>query len=190
MSKLQPLTAEEQRMAEQYLYLVDAFLRRKHLDSSEYYDVAIFGLLKAIQWEYRNRNPPKDKNIFGLIEVCMRQEVINEWRYQGREMRRGDRESFSLDYISANTDAGGFSLYDVVADPRQKTVVQVEAKDLVSRVLAVATPREREAIDLLCFGYETSEIAENLGIAHSTVCRILYAPTAQLALLHHRATGV
>ena len=40
--------------------------------------------------------------------------------------------------------------------------------------MAVATPREREAIDLACLGYETHEIAELLGIARNTAYRILY----------------
>ena len=45
MSKMEPLTVEEQEMAEQYFYLVDKFLKREHLDPNEYYDVVIFGYL-------------------------------------------------------------------------------------------------------------------------------------------------
>lgn len=152
---LSPLTLAEQALADQYYYLVDAFLRRKRLDPNEYYDVVIFGFLAAIQRECRNPNPPENKNIFGLIEVCMERAVFQEWRRQGREARRGDHESLSLDYISADTDTGEFSLYEVVADTQQNTAIQVEAADLAERILAVATPREREAIDLACLGYET-----------------------------------
>lgn len=173
MSKMEPLTVEEQEMAEQYFYLVDKFLKREHLDPNEYYDVVIFGYLQAIQRECRNPNPPEKKNIYGLIEVCMKRAVLMEWRCQYRDMRKGNREGLSLDCIPAQTDDGEFSLYDIVADVRQSTEVQVEAQDLAERVLVVATPREREAIDLACLGYETREIAQMLGITRSTASRIL-----------------
>ena len=169
-----PLSPAEQALAEQYFYLVDKFLYRKRLDPTEYFDVAIFGFLKAIQRECRSQNPPDNKNLYGLIEVCMRQAVIDEWRYQGRYIRAGAYKSLSLDCAPANTDDGEFSLYEIVADPLQRTDIQVESKDLAERALAVATRREREVIDLISFGYDTAEIAEILGIAHSTASRILY----------------
>lgn len=173
MSQMEPLTVKEQEMAEQYFYLVDKFLKHEHLDPNEYYDVVIFGYLQAIQRECRNPNPPEKKSIYRLIAVCMKRAVLMEWRHQYQDMRKGDREGLSLDCIPAQTDDGEFSLYDVVADARQNTAVQVEAQDLAERVLAVATPREREAIDLACLGYEAREIAQILGITRATASRIL-----------------
>ncbi len=174
MSKMEPLTAEEQELAEQHLYLVDQFLQRKRLDPQEYYDVVIFGYLQAIQQECRRNWPEENKNFHGLAEVCMRSAVFMEWRRQSQNMRKGDREKLSLDCTSADMDDGEFSLYEIVADTRQRTEIQVEAKDLAERVLAVATAREREAIDLARLGYEAREIADILGIARNTASRTLY----------------
>lgn len=173
VEKMPPLTAEEQKMAEDYYYLVDEFLHRKRLDSNEYFDVVIFGYLQAIQRECRNPNPPEKKNFHGLVEVCMKRAVFQEWRYKGCEMREADRLALSLDGIPAGTDNEDFSMYEIVADVRQNTAIQVEASDLIDRVLAVATPRERETIDLACLGYEPYEIAEMLGITQNTTYRIL-----------------
>lgn len=173
MKEMEPLTPDEQKMAEDYFHLVDKFLRKKRLDPGEYFDVAIFGYLQAVQRECRNPNPPEKKNIYGLIEVCMERAVLQEWRRQYQDRRKGDRESLSLDYIPAHTDDGELPLCDVVADIRQKTEIQVEAKDLAKRALAVATPREREAIGLACLGYEAHEIAQMLGIAVNTASRTL-----------------
>lgn len=173
MKEMEPLTPDEQKMAEDYFHLVDKFLRKKRLDPGEYFDVAIFGYLQAVQRECRNPNPPEKKNIYGLIEVCMERAVLQEWRSQYRDKRQGDHGSLSLDYIPAHTDDGEFSLYDVVADIRQKTEFQVEAKDLAKRALAVATLREREVIGLACLGYEAREIAQMLGIARNTAYRTL-----------------
>lgn len=174
MSKLEPCTVEEQEMAEKYFYLVDKYLQRNRLDRNEYYDVVIFGYLQAIQRECRNPNPPENKNIYGLIEICMERAILQEWRRQHREMRKGDYEGWSLDSIPADTDESELSFYDAVADVRQRPEAQVEMRDLTQRVLAVATLREREAMDLVALGYETREIAEILGITRNTASRILY----------------
>lgn len=174
IDKMPPLTAEEQVMAEEYFYLVDDFLRRKRLDPSEYYDVVIFGYLQAIQRECRSQNPPENKNFHGLVEVCMKRAVFLDWRYKSKVKRKSDFMALSLNGIPADTDSGEFALHDVVADTRQNTAVQVEAQDLTERVLAVATPREREAIDLVCQGYEPFEIAELLGITCNTVYHTLH----------------
>lgn len=171
---MEPLTTEEQEAAKRHFCLVDEFLQRKRLNPNEYYDVVIFGYLQAIQREHRNPNPPENKNIYGLIEVCMERAVLMERRYQHQDKRWMGCETLSLDCIPANTDDGEFSIYDVVADAQQRTEAQVEARDLTERVLAVATSREREAIDLACLGYETHEIAQLLGITRNTASRILY----------------
>lgn len=174
VEKMSPLTAEEQKMAEDYYYLVDEFLRRKRLDPNEYFDVVIFGYLQAIQRECRSPNPPEKKNFHGLMEVCMKRAVYQDWRHKGREIREADRLALSLDSIPAGVDNEDFSLYEVVADVRQNTAIQVEASDLTDRVMAVATPREREAIDLVRLGYETHEVAEILGIACNTASHPIY----------------
>lgn len=168
-----PLTAEEQEMATEHFHMVDEFLRCKRLDPNEYFDVVIFGYLQAIQYECRNENSPENKNFHGLVEVCMKRAVQQDWRHKYREMRTADRLALSLDGLPVDTDGGEFSLYEIIADVRQNTAIQVEAQDLTDRVLAVATSREHEMIDLVCKGYESHEIAEILGISRNTVYRIL-----------------
>ena len=173
MSTLQPLTTEEQEMAELYFYLIDEFLARKKLDASEYYDVAVFGYLEAIQRECRNPNPPENKNFVGLVRTCMKRAVQQEWRKMWREKRRGDLTGLSLDIGHTVSESEDRTLYDFVPIAKQDIQAQVEAADLAQRVLAVATPREREAIDLAFLGSGASEIAEILGIARNTANRIV-----------------
>ena len=174
MSKIEPLTVKEREMVEQYHYLVADFLQRKRLAPNQYYDIVIFGYLQAIQRECRNPSPTHQKNIYGLIEVCMNRAVLQEWRCQYQIKRTGDRKHLSLDRIPAHTDDDELSLYAVIADTQQNTETQVEARDLTERIRAIATPREREALDLVCLGYETREVAQKLGIARNTASRTLY----------------
>ena len=46
---MKPLTAEEQHLAAENHDLVFAFLKEKELPIDVYYDVVIFGYLKAVQ---------------------------------------------------------------------------------------------------------------------------------------------
>lgn len=174
MSKIEPLTVKGREMVEQYHYLVADFLQRKRLAPNQYYDIVIFGYLQAIQRECRNSSPLPQKNICGLIEICMNRAVLQEWRRQYQIKRTGDRKQLSLDRIPAHTDDDELSLYAVIADTQQNIETQVEARDLIERIFAVATPREREALELACLGYKTHEIAQMLGIAQNTASRTLY----------------
>ncbi|WP_298034307.1 ECF-type sigma factor [uncultured Dysosmobacter sp.] len=173
MHALQPLTSVEQAMAEKYFYLVDEFLRRNRLDPSDYYDVVIFGYLKAVQRECRRNWPKGDKNFLGLANICMKCAVFQEWRRLGTHKRNADRLSMSFDSIPVHTDEGEFSLYEVVADTSMDTEGQVIGEDLINRMLAEATPREREAIDYYRLGFEAREIAAFMSISVNTAARTL-----------------
>ncbi|WP_298029727.1 ECF-type sigma factor [uncultured Dysosmobacter sp.] len=173
VSSLQPLTVEEQGMAEKYIDRVDKFLRRKRLDPDEYYDVVIFGYLAAIQRECRNPAPPEKKNFFALLDICMERAVYMEWNRQNADMRRGDRMALSLDSVPAHTDDGVFSLYDVVPSPCADVASEVINRDLIDRALEVGTSRQLEMIQYAMDGYEAHEIAEIFGLSRQTVSRTL-----------------
>lgn len=169
MRKLYPLTSEEQKFAEIHIDLVDKFLRFERLDPAEYYDIVIFGYLEAVQKQYRDPIAEERQNFKALAKICMRHAVGEDWKFQNKEKRRGN--PLSLDYVEADED--DYSFYDLIKDTVQDAENQVVDSDLIARILAVATPREREAIDLACLGYETREIAEIMGIAGNTASATL-----------------
>ncbi len=163
-------------MAVQYLYLVDEFLRRKRLDPNEYYDVAIFGYLEAIQREcrYSDSYPEKEKNLPGLIITCIKHAVCQKWKNQCRDVRKANWLSISLDGAPACANDGNeISLYEAIADTRVNIEDSVIKRDLIQRILAEATPRERKAIDYACADFETHEIAVLMGVTVNTASRFL-----------------
>lgn len=176
MRRLYPLTSEEQEFAAIHVDLVDKFLRYERLDPAEYYDIVIFGYLEAVQKQFRAPIDEDKQNFKALAKICMRHAVGEDRKFQNKEKRRGD--PMSMDYLGTDTDGDDFSFHDLIGDATQATENQALDSDLITRILAVATPREREAIDLVCQGYETREIAEILGIARST---------ASTTLCHFRA---
>ena len=78
---LQPLTLEEQEVAENNIGIVDKFLRKMRLDPSEFYDVVIFGYLEGIQRACRNASD-EFQDITGLLWTCMKRKVGVELRYR------------------------------------------------------------------------------------------------------------
>jgi len=174
MKTLPPLTDEERELAEKYHHLIDKFLRRKRLDPSEYYDVAVFGYLSAIQQECRSGDqyPEEKKNFLGLVEVCMRNAVYAEWASLKLEKSKANLLSVSFDAIRVpDTES---SLYEILEDPGVNIEESVAARDLVERLLAEATPREREIAEYICLGYEPGEVAEKTGLPPSTIRQYLY----------------
>ncbi len=174
MGALTPLTPEEQEMAVKHLYLVDEFLRRKHLDTDEYYDVVIFGYLAAIQMNCRDKDYPEEKkNFHGLAEICMRNAVYSEWRYLGREKNKANRMSTSFDALM---DLGEeeFSLYEIIEDTTINIENSIAAQDLIDCALAEDTPKERKAIEYTCLGFKPREIAEIMDTTPFAISCILY----------------
>lgn len=174
MKTLPPLTDEERELAEKYHHLIDEFLRRKRLDPSEYYDVAVFGYLSAIQQECRSGDqyPEEKKNFIGLVEVCMRNAVYEEWAERKWSTKKANYMSVSIDAIRVpDTDS---SLYEILEDPWVNIEESVAARDLVERLLAEAQPRERRVAEYICMGYTPYEAAEKLGLPPITVSRYLY----------------
>lgn len=171
MCKQQPLTAEEQRLAEENLYMVDRFLRERRIDPNEYYDVVVFGYLEAIQ--YHTRVSPEN-NLFSLCMAFMRRKLWMEYRRMLAYKRLGDRTALSLDHPLKTAGDSSFFLLETVHDKQQDIAQQAEALDLIHRMLSIATPREREAMLLACAGNGPKEIAQMLGIARETASSTLY----------------
>ncbi len=173
MKSLQPLTPEEQELAVKHFNLVDEFLHRKRLDPNEYYDVVIFGYLAAIQQGCRKDYPEEKKNFFGLIEVCMRNAVYQEWIGMGREKRKANQLSISLDAM-LNADEDEFPIYEIIEDARINIEDLIVNRDLIDRLLTEATPREREAFEYACLGFNLQETAEIMDVSSGTIRRFLY----------------
>lgn len=171
MRKLAPFTPEEQAFAEEHHYLVDKFLRIKRLSPADYYDVVIFGFLEAVQQHHRDPIALERQNFAAFAFICMEYAVGEDWKYKLRPMRRGD--PFSLD-AAMSDDNDGFSFYSLLSDTKQDPEKQVEIQALIARLLEVATPRELEAIELVCQGYTSREVSEILGVSPATGRKTLY----------------
>lgn len=169
---MEPMTSQEQAFAEANLYLVSNFLSFHQLPEEEYYDVAVFGYLKAVQAYIRHPIAPERQNFIALARRCMSGEVCNEWRYENQKLRKSDYPVLSLD--SPVTEDTGCDFHSVIGDKKAGPAQRIENEDLIARVLAAATKREYEILRLVFSGYSQKEIAALTGYSIRIVQRALY----------------
>ena len=84
MRKLYPLTDQEREFAEANISLVDKFLSCKGFHPDDYYDIAVFGYLEAIQVLFRKPCEPERSGFktryssFYQYEICYQRGMEKE----------------------------------------------------------------------------------------------------------------
>ena len=171
MRKLYPLTDQEREFAEANISLVDKFLSCKGFHPDDYYDIAVFGYLEAIQALFRKPCEPERSGFKALAFICMRHAIGEEWKK--KRFKKRCAQVVSLDYAVNPTNGNEYSLNDYIPDTTQNVELQVENQDLIERTLNAATPREREVISLIHKGFNNSEIAKVIGVTANTAQNFL-----------------
>ena len=166
MRKLYPLTDQEREFAEANISLVDKFLSCKGFHPDDYYDIAVFGYLEAIQVYFRKLCESERHDFNTLAFINMRYAISAEWKK--KRLKKRCAQVVSIDYAVNPTNGNEYSLNDYIPDTTQNVELQVENRDLIGRTLNVATPREQEAIGLTYKGLKNYEIAKTMGIAAET----------------------
>ena len=163
---LRPFTKEEQQFAEKNHDLVYAFLNEKKLSEDEYYDVVVFGYLRAVQVYFRN---PKDyKCTFSTLAwIKMNGALANYRKYLSSSMRNA--VVISLDEPLSCDD--GLCLEDVISYDDCMEEIRTE---LLMHELAVHLPeREMRIINMKVCGAKLQEIAKAEKLNFKQIGRIL-----------------
>lgn len=159
-----PFTEEEQRQAEQYHNMIYSFLRKKHYPIDEYYDIAIWGYLRAIQ-EYNRNEELKKYSISSLCYRYMHFEIVENARRNNTKKRKPD---------------GGFTSLDMQLEDSKETFINTiitptleddffeeydrEEADRIKNILSTLTPLQREIAILRASGKPNSYILKKLHI--------------------------
>jgi len=136
---IRPLTKEQQRFAEENHHLVYAFLNEKELPESVFYDVVIFGYLKAAQ-EYCEVPSLHRFKFSTLAWKRMRSSLSNYYKYLSRPKRNAVTVSF--DELIGSED--GLHWEDVISRP-DDMMLQLET-ELLLHALATRLPRREMRI--------------------------------------------
>lgn len=107
------LTEKQRQFAAEHHYVLENFLRYRHLPVDEFYDVVVFRFLRAVQ-QYDEREDLKQYKFSTIAENHMRSALGN---YFKKQKRKNDKiQMLSLDCpISGYPD---MTLLDTIADER------------------------------------------------------------------------
>lgn len=176
--ELRPFTKEEQQFAEENHDLVYAFLNEKKLSEDEYYDVVVFGYLRAVQ--LHGKEPRLEKYKFSTLAWKMMQGELANYKKYVRNPKR-NAVVVSLDEPLDGND--GLRLEDVIS---YGDCLSELREELLLHELAVQLPeREMRIINMKIRGVKLQEIAKAeklnfkqigkiLDNIYPTVCKIFY----------------
>ncbi len=164
---IRPLTKEQQRFAEENHHLVYAFLNEKELSESMFYDVVIFGYLKAVQ-EYCEVLSLHRFKFSTLAWRRMRSSLSNYYKYLARPKRNAPVVSF--DELIGSED--GLCWQDIISRPDER-MLQFET-DLLLHALAYRLPRrEMRIIRMKVRGDRMHDIAKQERMTFRDINKVL-----------------
>ena len=134
--------------------LVFSFLRSRGLDESEYYDVVVFGYLKAVD-EYLSNPVLRQKYEFSTIAYkAMRSALSHEFEKQCSQKRKG--YTVSLETIIYSSES--LPLGECLAVP-DSAMMDFETELLLHELATRLSEREMDVVRMKMHGYGTREIA-------------------------------
>ena len=166
MCKLYPLTREERRFAAEHHGLVYKFLHENHLATEDFYDVVIFGYLKAVQIYFSK--PELQKYSFTTIAWRkMHGYLMNYLRTQHRRKRSAEVIS-----IHAGVDAKSLPLEETLFKP-DSLMLQFETELLLHDLAGRISAQQMDMIRMKSDGYGIRDIARSQNIPMKRVKEIL-----------------
>ena len=160
--KLVPLTESEKRQAEENHNILFSFLHRRGYDIEFYYDICVFGYLKAIQI-YNRREDLRNKFLLAFIcEQYMRAEIGNYLRMMKAKKRKPAEKIISLD---ANY-TGSENLHNCIGGKSFDS--EILESELLEELLENLTDSQRKITWMKLYGYSNKETYLILEIKPST----------------------
>lgn len=164
--ELRPFTKEEQQFAEENHDLVYAFLNEKKLSEDEYYDVVVFGYLRAVQM-FKN-NPRFYKYKFSTLAwKQMQGELANYYKYLTNPKRCA--AVVSLDEPVDGDD--GLCLEDTLSYDDFMTELKEEL--LMHELVRHLPQREMRIVKMKVCGCKMHEIAKAERLTFQEINRLL-----------------
>jgi RNA polymerase sigma-70 factor (ECF subfamily) len=150
---LHELTSEQQSFAEDNHNLVYTFLRNKGLRQDDFYDVIIFGYLRAVQKYLIRENLRLQYEFSTIAWRAMECDLANHYKAQSRPSRKA--VTISLD---AMVNDGQLTVAETIPDP-DLFEDRLDAGFLWEEIISLLTPEQTDVLRMRADGYTTREIA-------------------------------
>lgn len=161
--ELTRLTDNERKFAEDNHKLIYSFLSSKGYSIEDYYNIVVFGYLKAVQ-VYSKRADLQEKYKFSVIAwKYMQSEIGNHFRTETAKKRATEESLLSLDADNDDTE----NLYNnmVGGKSAESNIMESAA---VQDILSKLTETQKEIVCMKAEGYNNTEICTLIELPQST----------------------
>ncbi len=161
-----PLTPEQGTFAAENHGLVLKFLNENHLPEDEYYDVVIFGYLKAVK-DYMTKQNLRKYSFTTIAWKYMSRSVYNHRRSHARQNQHADVIS-----IHSGLYAGGLPLEHSVPYGHD-VMAELETQLLLHELAGMITKEQMQMVRMRNDGYDIREIARSHNVTMKCVQHVL-----------------
>ena len=152
------LTKEQQKFASENHYIVDNFLKYRRLNRDKYYDMVIFGFLRAVK-NYFNRSELWIYNFSTIAQYAMKSDLYNHYR----KLRRQKRKAVVVGLDEPVYNGNGLTFEEVTAAPGSVSD-HLDAEILWNEITSNLPGECVEVLRMRTEGYSDREIAKNRGV--------------------------
>ena len=149
-NKLSPLTEQEKRTAENNHDIVYAFLHGNKLSIEEYYNVVIFGYLKAVQDYHRNESLREKYTLGCLAWLYMSSDVMDHFKMENAKKRKPEHGTVSIDEEQTEN-----ILHNRSGKSTEESVME---RELINCILENLSDIQRKIVGMKSEGYAPKEI--------------------------------
>ena len=150
------LTQEQQDFAAEHHALIYAFLNEKRLPDDDFYDIVVFGYLKAVK-DYLTNSKLSQKYEFSTIAFMqMKSALTKSYEHQNRQKRKA--HTISLE-ATVYGDDEILSLQEIVSAPDSHTM-DFETELIMLELASRISKRDMDVIRMKANGYGVREIAK------------------------------
>ena len=161
-----PLTPEQRLFAAENHDLVYAFLKEKNLPESEYYDIVIFGFLRAVR-RYFTETALSEYKFSTIAWNCMYVDLCNYFKAQHRQKRTATVIS-----IHISRSDNGLPLEETIGSP-DELMQQLETRLLLHDLANQVSRQQMDMVRLRTSGYSDRDIARKHNISRDQVRKLL-----------------
>lgn len=163
------LTKNQRAFAEANHNLVNVFLRRNRLKFEEYYDVVVFGFLKAVQ-SYHEKPNCAEYDFKTIAAINMRESLYSHWRYNGRKKRKADLISLNV----CLNEGQNLILADTIPSVQEINENMVLNRMGIKTIMIHLSAREKNIVKMKADGFTAFEIGCVLGCSEHGINTCLY----------------
>lgn len=160
-----PLTKEQRDFATKWHNLIYTYLHSKELPEEDYYDIVVFGFLRAVK-EFFSDSALRLKYSFSTIAWRKMEDSLIDY-YRGQSCQK--RQAY---VISLHSYDGPYTLEEVLPAP-DKVMAQLETELLLHDLAALASRQQMAVVRMKSAGYNMREIAKKESITMKRVRELL-----------------